>query len=84
MLPDGTFREKRRAPPVATRIFFWAATIAAVALALAFAAFALWIVLLLIPVAVVAALVAWVALRWQIWRARRTMNAPRRDIWPTR
>jgi hypothetical protein len=83
MLPDGTFREKPRRPPVATRIFFWAATIAAVALALAFAAFALWIVLLLIPVAVVAALVAWVALRWQVWRARRTVDT-RRDIWPQR
>jgi fatty acid desaturase len=67
LLPDGSYRPRR--PPVAARIFAWAIVIAVVAGALAFAAFALWIALLLIPVVVVAGLIAWLAFRYQVWRA---------------
>ncbi len=67
LLPDGSYRPRR--PPMASRIFAWAIVIAAVAAALAVAAFALWFALILIPVVVVAGLIAWLALRYQVWRA---------------
>jgi fatty acid desaturase len=67
LLPDGSFRPRR--PPVATRIFAWAIVIAVVAAGLAVAAFALWLALILIPVVLVAGLVAWLAFRFQLWRA---------------
>ena len=43
-----------------------------VAAALALAAFALWFALILIPVVIVAGLIAWLAFRYQLWRGRRT------------
>jgi len=67
LLPDGSYRP--RLPPMASRIFAWAIVIAAVAAALAVAAVALWFALILIPVVVVAGLIAWLAFRYQLWRA---------------
>jgi hypothetical protein len=67
LLPDGSFRPRR--PPVTARIFAWAVVIAVVAGVLAVAALALWLALLLIPVVLVAGLIAWLAFRYQIWRA---------------
>ena len=68
LLPDGSYRPRRQ--PVAARIF---------ALgdrhrggrrcALAVAALALWFALILIPVMLVAGLIAWLAFRYQLWRA---------------
>jgi hypothetical protein len=69
LLPDGSYRPRR--PPIAARIFAWAIVIAVAAGALAVAAFALWFALILIPVVVVAALIAWLAFRYQLWRARQ-------------
>ena len=67
LLPDGSYRPRR--PPVAARIFAWAIVIAVVAAALAVAALALWFALILIPVVLVAGLIAWLAFRYQVWRA---------------
>lgn len=67
LLPDGSYRPRR--PPVAARVFAWAMVIAVVAAALAVAAFALWFALVLIPVVFAAGLIAWLALRYQMWRA---------------
>jgi fatty acid desaturase len=67
LLPDGSFRPRR--PPLAARIFRWAVVIALLAVTLALAAFALWFALVLIPVAIVAGLIAWLAFRYQVWRA---------------
>ena len=67
MLPDGSFRPRR--PPVSARIFAWAIVIAVVAAALAIAALALWFALILIPIVLAAALIAWLAFRYQLWRA---------------
>ena len=69
LLPDGSYRARR--PPIAARVFAWAVVIAVAAGALAVAAFALWFALILIPVVVAAALIAWLALRYQLWRARQ-------------
>jgi hypothetical protein len=79
MLPDGSFRQPPRTP-VVTRIFVWAAIIAAIAGALSVAAFALWIALILLPVAIAAGVIAWLAMRFQLWRARRD-SAGRREVW---
>jgi fatty acid desaturase len=76
LLPDGSFRQRR--PPVAARIFAWAIVVAAAAAALAVAAVALWFALILIPVVVVAGLIAWLAFRYQVWRSG---TAVRRDPW---
>ena len=78
MLPDGTFREPPR-PPIMTRIFIWAVVIAVIAGGLAAAAFALWIALILVPVALLAAVIAWLAFRVQLWRAQG--GARRRGAW---
>ena len=67
LLPDGSYRTRR--PPIAARIFAWAVAVAVVALALCVAAFALWFALILIPVVLVAGLIAWLAFRYQVWRA---------------
>lgn len=67
LLPDGSYRPRR--PPVSSRIFAWAIVVAVVAAALVAAALALWFALILIPVMVVAGLIAWLAFRYQVWRA---------------
>lgn len=69
LLPDGSYRPRR--PPIAARIFAWAVVVAVVAAALALAAFALWFALILIPVVVVAGVVAWLSFRFQMWRTGR-------------
>ena len=69
LLPDGSYRPRR--PPVAARIFAYAIVIAVVAAALALAALALWFALILIPIVLVAGLIAWLAFRYQVWRAGR-------------
>ena len=70
MSPDGEFRTPPR-PPITAKIFAGAVVVAVVAGGLAFAAFALWIALLLVPVVVLAVLVAVLALRFRLWQARR-------------
>jgi fatty acid desaturase len=75
LLPDGSYRPRRQ--PVAARIFAWAIVIAVVAGALAVAALALWFALILIPVMLVAGLIAWLAFRFQLWRAGQRGWRPR-------
>ena len=70
MTPDGEFRTPPRMP-LATRVLGIAVAVAAIAVALAVGALALWFALILIPVALGAAAVAWLAWRYRVWRARR-------------
>jgi hypothetical protein len=76
LLPDGRYRPRR--PPIAARVFTWAVIVAVLAAGLALAALALWFALILIPVMLVAGLIAWAALRYQLWRAGASF---RRDPW---
>ena len=69
LLPDGRYR--RRETPVATRILRWALVIALVAGSLAVGAFFLWFALMLLPVAIIAGVVAWLAFRYRLWRSTR-------------
>jgi hypothetical protein len=63
------------------RIGIIALVIGVLAGALVAAALALWFALALVPVAVVALAVAWIAFRIQLWRLRRSARA-RRDVYP--
>ncbi len=83
MLADGSFRMPPQPPrpPVLIRVFIWAAVIAVIAGGLALAAFALWIALILVPVALLAAVIAWLAFRFQLWRARSSAGS-QRGVWP--
>jgi 4-hydroxybenzoate polyprenyltransferase len=76
LLPDGSFRPRQ--PPLAVRVFRWAVVVALLAAGLALAAFLLWFALVLIPVAIVAGLIAWLAFRYQLWRANKSGN---RNVW---
>jgi hypothetical protein len=73
MLPDGSFRDPPK-PPVAARVLVWATLFAVVAGAFAVAAFALWVALIILPVALGAGVVAWLAFRFQLWRAGLTRS----------
>ena len=71
MTPDGQFRTPPQAP-WAARILRYAIVVAVLAGALAAAALVLWFALILIPVAIGAALVAYAAFRWRLWKLRRS------------
>jgi 4-hydroxybenzoate polyprenyltransferase len=76
MNPDGSFRTPPR-PPLALRIGAVALVIAVLTGALAAAVLVFWFALALIPIAIVAALIAWVAFRIQLWRIRRSARGQR-------
>ncbi len=82
MTPDGRFRAPPAPPrlPLATRIVVGAIVLAVLAGGLALAALALWLALLLIPVAIAAAVVAYLAFRFQVWRAQKSSLSRQRDI----
>jgi membrane protein implicated in regulation of membrane protease activity len=64
-------------PPLSSRIMLWAFIIAVIAGALSLAAFALWLAMLVLPVALGAAAIAWVTYRYRIWRAQKTFSRQR-------
>lgn len=66
--------------PVSTRILVWAIVIAMIAGALSLAALALWLALIILPVAFGAGIVAWGVFRYRIWRSQRSV-AGRQQIW---
>ncbi len=61
--------------PIATRIMFWAIVIAVIAGGLTLAALALWIAMLVLPIAVGAAVVGYIMFRYRMWRARQMHGA---------
>jgi membrane protein implicated in regulation of membrane protease activity len=79
MTINGEFVSPPKAP-ISSRIFMWAIVIAVLAGALSLAAFALWVALLILPVAVGAAVVAWAMFRYRVWRAQQAMSG-QRNIW---
>lgn len=66
--------------PISSRILMWAIVIAMLAGALSLAAFALWIALIILPVAFGAAVVAWAVFRYRVWRARSAVGG-QRSVW---
>lgn len=67
-------------PPLSTRILVWAVVIAIIAGGLSLAAFALWLALLILPVALGAAVIAWALYRYRVWRAQKSF-ANQRSVW---
>lgn len=61
-------------PPPGSRMVVWAVLIATFALAGVIALFTLWLLAILIPIAILAALVAYLALRFQLWRNRGSIQ----------
>ena len=79
MTPDGRFHEPPTTPLV-TRIARTTLVIAILSGVAAVLLLTLWVALALIPVAICAALIAWAAFRFQLWRLRR-LASNRRDIY---
>jgi membrane protein implicated in regulation of membrane protease activity len=67
-------------PPLTSRIMLWLLVIAVVAGMLSLAAFALWLALLVLPVALGAAAIAYGLFRYRLWREQRTLGQSR-GIW---
>jgi hypothetical protein len=80
MTVEGNFRSPPRVP-LLNRILIWAVIIAVIAGALSLAALALWVALLILPVALGAAVVAWGIWRYQIWRAAKLRRNQPGAIW---
>ena len=70
MTAEGDFVTPTRnpKPPLGTRLLIWVAAFAAIAFSCVVAVFALWLLAFLIPVALVAAIVAYAMFRYQMWR----------------
>jgi hypothetical protein len=79
MTINGEFVSPPKAP-ISSRILMGAIVIAVLAGALSLAAFALWVALLILPVAFGAAVVAWAMFRYRVWRAQRGAGAGR-TVW---
>jgi hypothetical protein len=79
MTISGEFVSPPKAP-ISSRILLWAIVIAVLAGALSLAALALWVALLILPVAFGAAVVAWAMFRYRVWRAQRSMGGPP-NVW---
>lgn len=79
----GEFRSPRK-PPLLNRIMLWAIVVAVIAGGMAFAALALWLAMVILPVAIAAAAIAWGIWRYQVWRAKGAgpgSISGGRDIW---
>jgi len=69
LMPGGEFRPVR--PSWAARLAASAIVVAVIAAGLAVAALAFWFALMLIPIAILAALIGYGALRFHLWRNAR-------------
>jgi hypothetical protein len=79
MTMTGEFISPRK-PRISSRILMWAILVAILAGAVSLAAFALWVALIILPVAFAAAVVAWAIFRFQVWRAQRS-SLGRQNVW---
>ncbi len=73
---DGEFVSPPQ-PPIVSKILLWAIVVAVLAGAFAMAAFALWLALMILPIALGAGLIAWGLYRFQVWRAGKSLSGQR-------
>ena len=66
--------------PFATRILFWAVVVAVIAGGVSLAAFALWLALAILPIALGAALIAYALFRYKMWQASKAQGR-RGQVW---
>jgi hypothetical protein len=81
MTPDGQFR-RRPGLPIMQRLFLGAVIVAAVAGGLALSALAFWLAMFLLPVALVAGIIAWGMLRLLDGRRPQSFGGPDRPQAP--
>ena len=74
MLPDGSFRVPPRRPlaPFSAKVMLGALLVAAVALSVAMAVLAIWVVSLVLPVIIIAGAVAWAMYKFRRWQLLRS------------
>jgi hypothetical protein len=58
-------------PPIGARIMLWAIVAMVLAVTLLIVAVTFWFVVMLLPLVLAAALIAYLAFRYQLWRAGR-------------
>lgn len=81
MTPEGEFRAPPPAP-VSGRLLRAAVIVAALATLGAFAFLALWLAMILVPIAVCAGLVAYGLVRYRMWRAGVSFSSQRGGGFP--
>lgn len=79
MTIEGEFVSPPKAP-VSARIMVWAIVVAVIAGGLSLAALALWVALIILPVALGAAVIAWALFRYRMWRGQRSFGG-QRNLW---
>ena len=81
MRPDGSFVEppRRATSPVTAKLMLGGILVAAVAVSIAVAALAVWVVSLVLPVAILAAAVAWAAFKFRQWQSFRSYGGRNLD-----
>jgi hypothetical protein len=67
-------------PPVSARIMMWAIVVAVIASGLALAALALWVAMMILPIALGAAVIGYLMFRYRMWRAGLSGRA-QTSIW---
>jgi succinate-acetate transporter protein len=79
MTIDGEFVSPPKPPklPLGTRVMLWAIVATVISAAVLIVAITFWFVLLILPVLFIAAAVAYLAYRFQFWRAGRTFTIRR-------
>lgn len=61
-------------PPFGARLILWAIVAAVLALSALIVAVTIWFVAMLLPVILAAAVIAYLAFRYQVWRGTRTFT----------
>ena len=79
MTIEGEFVSRPKAP-LSNRIMMWAIIVSVLASAFAIAALALWLAMIILPVAVAAGLVAYGLYRYRLWRLRQSFRG-QGDLW---
>jgi hypothetical protein len=64
-------------PPIGARIMLWAIVAMVLAVTALIVAVTFWFVVMLLPLVLAAALIAYLAFRYQLWRAGRTFTIRR-------
>jgi membrane protein YdbS with pleckstrin-like domain len=64
-------------PPVGARIMIWAIVAMVLVVTVLIVALTFWFVVMILPLVLAAALIAYLAFRYQLWRAGRTITVRR-------
>ena len=76
MLPDGSFREPRRGNtvPFSAKLMVAAVLVTALSVSVAVAAFAIWVVSLVLPVIIIWGAVIWGTMKYRRWQSVRNRD----------